>query len=146
MFGKGCAFFAGYILLRKASKSEPTEYVALQNLGQSVEIILKSLLLIKDYDKYKPLFGKKNGFGHDLSKLSYEVNKVYRKSPLSRQSVSQIQLFNKFYCSHRLRYGTGVDLFISPSLISRTRIVRLLGNIIKISSKTYSEPTLTSLE
>jgi hypothetical protein len=50
MFHKGCAFLGAYVLLRQNDKSEPTEYVALQNLCQSVEVILKSLLLFKDYD------------------------------------------------------------------------------------------------
>jgi hypothetical protein len=133
MFGKGCAFLGAYILLRQKDKSEPTEYVALQNLCQSVEVVLKSLLLLKDYDAFQPQFGNKNGFGHDLMKLANAVNREYSRHSLSKKSATQLELLNKFYSSHRLRYGNGLDLFIAPETIERKRVVRLLAHVIKIA-------------
>ncbi len=133
MFGKGCAFLGAYILLRQNDKSEPTEYVALQNLCQSVEVILKSLLLFKDYDSFQPQFGKRDGFGHDILKLANAVIQEYSLHPLSKKSATQLQQLNKFYSSHRLRYGNGVDLFIAPQTIQRKRVVRLLASTIKIT-------------
>jgi hypothetical protein len=71
MFRKGCSFIASYFLLLERDKSEPTEYVALHNLCQGVELILKSTLLLKDHDKFQPqLRGK---FGHDLMKRVIEL-------------------------------------------------------------------------
>jgi hypothetical protein len=61
MFGKGCVFFGAYELLRQYDSSEATEYVALQNLCQSVEVTLKAILLFADYIKYQPLFGSQKG-------------------------------------------------------------------------------------
>ncbi len=133
MFGKGSAFFMSYLLLRQHSKSEPTEYVALHNLCQSVELILKSLLLFKNYDKFRPQLAKKKSFGHDLVKLASVVSDEYSFHKLSRKSAKQLQELSKLYGSHRLRYGTGLDLFIAPATIERARIVRLLAKVIRIS-------------
>ncbi len=133
MFRKGCAFLGAYILLLRQDQSEPTEYVALHNLCQAVELILKSLLLFKDYDKFQPNLAKKNVFGHDLLKLVEAVTKAYSFHALSTKSSEELSELNKFYGSHRLRYGTGVDLFIAPHTIKRKRVVRLLARVIKIS-------------
>jgi hypothetical protein len=133
MFGKGCAFLGAYILLRQADQSEPTEYVALQNLCQSVEVVLKSLFLFKNYDAFRPQFGKRNGFGHDLIKLANAVIHEYSRHSLSIKSAKQLQQLSEFYANHRLRYGNGLDLFRAPQSIERKRVVRLLAHVIKIT-------------
>lgn len=131
MFRKGCAFFAAYILLLRQDQSEPTEYVALHNLCQAVELISKSLLLFKDYDQFQPTL--KNKFGHDLLKLVEVVSKEYSFRGLSTKSTEELRDLNNFYGSHRLRYGTGLDLFIAPQSIRRSRVVRLLARVVKLA-------------
>ena len=135
MFGKGRAFVGAYILLRQHNQAEPTEYVALQNLCQGVEVTVKSLLLFKDYDRFQPLFGKPKGYGHDLPRLVKAALEEYSMHPLSRKSMTQFQLLNEFYSNHRLRYGNGVDLLIDPNSIERNRVVKLLARVIKIVLK-----------
>ncbi len=133
MFGKGCAFLAAYILLRQNDQSEATEYVALQNLCQGAEVTLKSILLFKNYDKFRPQFGKRNGLGHDLVKLANSAVKECALHDLSVQSTRELRLLNNFYGSHRLRYGTGLDLFVTPHSIARRRVVRLLYRMISLT-------------
>src|SRR4051794_37682522 len=71
MFNKGRAFMGAAFLLAQAAKNqgdpEYADYVALQNLCQSVEVTLKGLLLLKDYDNYKPRLKK---IGHDLTRTA----------------------------------------------------------------------------
>jgi hypothetical protein len=52
---------------------------------------------------------------------------------LSTKSVNQLFVLEKFYDKHRLRYGTGLDIFISPQSIERRRVVRLLAKVIKLA-------------
>jgi hypothetical protein len=133
MFGKGCAFSASYVLLLKVDRSEPTEYVALHNLCQSIEIVLKSCLLFRDYDRFKPHFGKRGGYNHDLIKLSNDTLSEFSLHKISDKSSQELKQLNDFYRNHHLRYGSGVDLFIAPSNIERLRIFRLLKRVIKLA-------------
>jgi hypothetical protein len=130
MFDKGCAFVGAYILLRQNDKSEPTEYVALHNLCQGFEIVLKSVLLMKNYERWQPRL--KTQIGHDLLKLANTVVGELNLRGLTAKSKSEVQELTKFYQQNRLRYGSGLDLFIDPKTISRRRTVRLLLLIIKL--------------
>lgn len=128
MLHKGFAFFGSYILLRQNNQSEPTEYVALHNLCQAIELILKSLLLIKDYDLFQPKLKK---IGHNLPDLAKIVTKEYSRRKLSLKTMSQLTQLNELYRNNRLRYGNGLDLLIAPHSIERKRIVRLLAHVVK---------------
>ncbi len=50
MYAKGKSFIGAVLLLRQR---QGYEYVVLHLFCQGIEITLKGLLLIKDYDKYK---------------------------------------------------------------------------------------------
>jgi len=64
MYAKGKSFIGAALLLRQW---EGYEYVVLYLLCQGIEITLKGLLLMKDYDRYK---GKlKPVFGHNIKEL-----------------------------------------------------------------------------
>ena len=133
MFGKGCAFSASYVLLLKADRSEFTEYVALHNLCQGIEIVLKSCLLFRDFDRFKPHFGKRGGYDHDLVKLTDDTLNVFSLHKISDKSFKELKQLNEFYRNHHLRYGSGIDLFIAPNSIERLRIFRLLKRVIKLT-------------
>jgi hypothetical protein len=64
MYTKGKNFAVAALLLRQR---HGYEYVVLHLLCQGIEITLKGLLMMRNYDKYK---GKlKHTFGHDINKL-----------------------------------------------------------------------------
>lgn len=53
-FRKGAHFIGAALLLRQHGGEE---YVVLHNLCQGLELIIKGLLLVKDFDSYRPKLG-----------------------------------------------------------------------------------------
>ena len=114
MYAKGKAFLGAAILLRR---HKGDEYVVLHLLCQGIEISLKGLLLIADYEKYKPLLKK---LGHNLGKIAEEVSQVAGIKPLRPSVRAELEALSKLYSFNRLRYGSGYDILVNPGLFQTT--------------------------
>jgi hypothetical protein len=132
MYCKGNAFIGAAILLTKHSDSEPTDYVVLHLLCQGIEIALKGLLLLHDYDTYKP---RLRPLGHNLFKIATETTSVYRLNPMRDTLAKELRALSDFYSQHLLRYGTMADIFIDPRSIPRDAILRRVGAVIRLAQK-----------
>lgn len=87
-------------------------YVVRHLLCQGVELILKALLLRKNYDKYRPLL-RKAPFGHDLLGLLNEVKQLYIVK-LEPELLADITKLNSFFKTHLFRYSD-IEAFLSPA-------------------------------
>jgi hypothetical protein len=104
-------------------------------LCQSIELVLKGLLLRRDFDKYHPSLKGHGGFGHNLYKLSEETSSVYGMNCLRKPLADELRNLNNFYSKHLLRYGTIVDIFIDPRSIARRRVIRRFRATIKLAER-----------
>jgi hypothetical protein len=66
MYGKGKSFIKAGVLL---DQRDGEGYVVLYLLCQGIEIVLKAILLMKDYDTHYPKMTRR-GYGHNLEKLA----------------------------------------------------------------------------
>jgi len=124
-FCRGANFLLAAKLLEKKGRSR---YVFLHLLCQGLEIIIKALLLMQNYDTYKPklISESKGGLGHDLVKCYEELRKELDNKPLRKKDkniMSELKILNNFYKKHILRYGNLLDFFgeatISSDLVRR---------------------------
>ncbi len=61
-------------------------FVCAHLMCQGLEIVLKSLLLMKDYDKYR-YTQKVKSYGHNLLRLANEVTSIYGLKPMRQKSA-----------------------------------------------------------
>ncbi len=130
MYHKGCNFVAASVLL---SQKGGYQYVVLHLLCQGVEIVLKSLLLFKDFDKYQRIIKKK--IGHDLEKVAKAVIKEFRPKGIDDNLRKEIRKLNNMYSSHVLRYGDVVDLVIDPDTIECNLLLKKIVAVMKVTHK-----------
>jgi len=98
MYSKGKSFLGAAILVRQAGGYE---YVVLHLLCQGIEIVLKAILLIRNFDRYS---GKLKRYGHDLGKLSAAVITEFdRLKPIGPALATELAALNSLYSTHRLR-------------------------------------------
>jgi hypothetical protein len=127
MYRKGKSFVLAGLLLRREAGYE---YVVLHLLCQGIEIILKSLLLHKDYDKYLPII--KKSIGHDIIKASNAVIAAYHRRRLSLEIHAELDQLNNLYKQHRLRYASGYDILVDPHTISSAKVIRKIVRVVKL--------------
>ena len=133
MHHKGRSFIGAALLLRRQGGYE---YVSLHLLCQGIEIILKSLLLYHDYDKYKPLIKKQ--IGHDLEKAADNVVGEFGRETLKPEPLLELKGLNNLYKDHRLRYGNGYDLLVDPKTILSERVLRRMSALLRIIDRHIS--------
>jgi hypothetical protein len=139
MYQKGKAFLGASILLRKHDTGEATEYVALHIFCQGLETLLKGLLLLHNYGLFQPRLIK---LGHRLPNLIEVTSKIYKLKPMSAPLLAEVTNLGKFYATERLRYGSGIDIFISPHSIESKRIQRRIYAVIRLSERQLSKYSL----
>lgn len=132
MYRKGEAFVGASILLRKTSNTEQVTYVALHLFCQGVELILKGLLLCKDYDKYKPWLRR---LGHNLFKTADETITTYQLNSTRSALSGELKTLSGLYSKHLLRYGTAYDLLVAPSSIPHERLLRRVEAIMRLINR-----------
>jgi hypothetical protein len=135
LYFKGKNFVEAAILLRC---HQGDEYVVLQLLCQGIEIILKALLLLKNYDFYTPLMKSEysGGFGHNLVRLSSEVLQLYGLKSLQPAIVVELQELNNLYSKHIMRYYSPCDILIDPNIVKSNFVLkRILAAIRLIDTK-----------
>lgn len=133
MYEKGKAFVGASILVRGKSNSEATDYVLLYLLCQGVEVTLKGLLLLNDYDRFRKRL--KKFIGHDLLKVANEASTAYGLNPLRDALEDELQYLSNLYSDHFLRYGTRTDLFIDPRSVQRGRVFRRLAAVLRLAER-----------
>lgn len=127
MFEKGVSFVGAAVLLRD---KEGYEQVVLHLICQGLENILKSILLLEDFHKYRKYI--KNNIGHDLEKAVQEVIKVKHSSGITIELSDEIARINCFYKGHWLKYGTMADILMSTQNIDSELVQIKLLQLIKV--------------
>jgi hypothetical protein len=109
-------------------------YVVGQLICQSREIILKALILLKDYDKYEPQLPYRP-YGHNLVRLSEEASLLYNL-PIMRKSLRQeLEELNELYKSQFLRYGDARDFLVDPNTIKDTRVISRFRACLRVAER-----------
>ena len=132
MLHRGHSFLKSAILLKRGGGSRDVE---LYNICQGIEVVLKSFLLFKNYDKYKPLLPKKKHFGHDLIKLTIEVLSEYQANALSQTHADELEKLNHYYTNHYLRYAGVHDIFFPSTDINYDLLGKKLLAAIKLADR-----------
>lgn len=126
MCAKGKAFLGAAILLRRHSGYE---FVVLHLICQGIEILLKGLLLVADYDEYKPKLKK---LGHNLVRIVEEALQAADAKPLRPELQAELDKLNKLYSQHLLRYGSGYDILVDPTTIPSKRVLRRVAALLRL--------------
>ena len=134
MYSKGKSFLVSGMLLRRVGGSE---YVVLHLFCQGIEIVLKSLLISKDYDKYFPML-KKN-FGHNLAKLAEVSAKEFGTKPLSAKLIEELGFLSPFYSDQHLRYAGPVDCFIDPVTIRHQHMTIKIAAVMRLAERHFKQ-------
>ncbi len=130
MYAKGKSFIGAAILLRQESGYE---YGVLYLLCQGIEIILKALLLLRAYDKYKPRL--KKPYGHDLETLVAAVVAEFKLHPLRSRPATELHALNSLYGNHLLRYGSFYDVLVNPVTISGGRVLLRMAAVLRLAER-----------
>lgn len=118
MYEKGRAFIGAALLVNQKNGNA---FVVLHLLCQGIEIVLKALLLAKDYGHYKP---RLKDLGHNLVKAAAAVRKATGLNVFTHGALAQLQALNTYYSQHLLRYASNFDIVIDPASIPHERIIR----------------------
>jgi hypothetical protein len=116
MYDNGVAFVGAAVLVAQHGH----RYVVLHLICQGFELLGKSLLLFRDYDKYQPLLRK---IGHDLEKLDHRLVGAFGLGSPSKTFASELAQLNVLYKSHRLRYGSSLNILVDPQSIPFRRVL-----------------------
>lgn len=111
MFSKGKEFIGASILLKQ--QQENSSFVQIYLLLQGIEVLLKGVLLMEDFDKYSGEVLKKK-FHHNIPKLISEVKGLYKISRLDSKFESAINALLSTNPWVGLRYAWAVDFFLDP--------------------------------
>jgi hypothetical protein len=132
-YQKGCHFVGAAILLRKQRGGD--EYVVLHLLCQGLEIILKAVLLARDFDKYRP--GLRT-YRHHLMRLALDAIAEYQLRPLRPAVAAELQNLDKLYTNHNLRYGLLDMIFIDPASIPSRLILKRLAAAMRLAHREFA--------
>ena len=128
LYRRGKSFIGAAVLLGQQAGAD--RYVVLHLLCQGVEIILKALLLLLDYEKYIKL---QRRYGHDLNRVVAAAIEAFGLHPMRPKLAQEIQALNNFYSQHLLRYDGLHDILIDPSSIESNRMFRRIAAVLRIT-------------
>lgn len=129
-YAKGKSFLGATILLRQRACSEADEYVFRHLLCQAIELILKSVLLAVNYDRFQPQLATK--LGHRLLKIADEVHAVCGIAPLRAPIAKELHLLDQVFSTHRLRYASALDVLVSPESIHYRKTMHRLAALVRV--------------
>ncbi len=118
MYEKGRSFIGASLLFNQKNGNE---FVVLHLLCQGIEIVLKAMLLAKDYSHYKP---RLKDIGHNLIKAAAAARRATGQHVFTHGTLVELQRLNAYYQQHLLRYAGNVDIFIDPVSIPHERVFR----------------------
>jgi len=132
MFHKGKNFLWATKLLEEKGGYH---YVVLHLLCQGFELIIKGLLLMQNYDTYKP---KLKSMGHNLIKGVEKLNEFVVKSlKIDEVTMSELGKLNGFYRKHILRYGNLSDLLIDSKTISSDLVMGYALKLVQFGNRKF---------
>lgn len=126
MYAKGKAFLGAAILLRD---QKGYEFVVLHLVCQGIEVLLKGLLLVVDYDKFKPELKK---LGHNLLRIVDAASQPADLRSLRSLVRTELEGLNRLYSRHLLRYGSGYDILVDPTTIPSKRVLRRVVALLRL--------------
>jgi len=129
-YAKGKAFLGAALLLRQRGNSKADIYVSLHLLCQGVELILKSVLLGLDYDRFHPQLATK--LRHNLLKIADEVHTAIGMAPLNPSLARELHHLDQAFSTHRLRYASAYDVLVNPDSISYAKTLRRTAALVRI--------------
>lgn len=139
-----CMFHKGKNFLRAAKLLEEKggyHYVVLHLLCQGFELIIKGLLLMQNYDKYKPKLTNESrgGLGHNLVKGAEELRNKLDAKPvkIDEDTMSELGKLNGFYRNHILRYGNLSDLLIDSKTISSDSVMGYALKLVQFGNRKF---------
>ena len=118
MYEKGTAFIGAALLVNQKNGNA---FVVLHLLCQGIEVVLKAILLAKDYGFYKPRLKR---YGHNLVKAAAAVRNATGLNVFTHGALAELQSLNTYYSKHLLRYASNFDIFIDPASIPHERVIR----------------------
>lgn len=131
-FDKGCAFIGAALLLKPHAQNESYKYVYLHLVCQGIELILKGLLLTKNYKIYRP---KERTFGHNILAISEAATREFDLNPLKTEMISHLKYVSEKFSQHQLRYSSIHDIFINPDSINIDLVMRRLGASVRLAKR-----------
>ena len=137
MYNKGKAFIGAAILLSRETASEHSDYVVLHLLCQGIELVLKGLLLDRDYDRYFPRLPR--SLGHDLKKIALETASAYGRKLPRGGVVTELEALSTLYKQHLLRYGGVSDMHVDPRTIRRDKVLRYVTAVLRLAERPRSQ-------
>jgi len=143
MYMKGKGFLGAALLLRMQGERsgmpqpEAYHYVTLHNLCQGIELILKAVLLLRDYDRYKAQLRKP--LSHDLIKATNQVIANLDLNPLRPRLARELDELNALYKDHILRYGSSYDIFVDPRSIEHDAVWRRMRAALRLAERELRE-------
>ena len=133
MYYRGMGYVGAGILLRRASNNEQFKAVYLQLMCQGMEVVLKGLLLMRDYDaNVRRLRGK---LGHNLVKTARAASKAYGLNRLRSPLERELQRLNHLYSRHLLRYSSIFDFVVDVDSIPTERIIHRFSAAIRLAER-----------
>lgn len=131
MYEEGKHFVGAALLVRQHGGSEA---VVLHLFCQGVEIALKGLLLVADYDKFRSQLRKP--LGHNLEHLVKAVSEV---ATIGHRSgvLAELAALNKLYSTHRLRYASGYRILVDPATIPHRQVLRRFAAAIRLVERRH---------
>lgn len=131
-YQKGCAFVGAAILSKAKMTTEAHQYVYLHLICQGLELIVKGLLLVHNFEKFRPMERK---FGHNIKLLVETALPEFKQKTLRLGHEQQLQNLSNLYLAHHLRYAGLSDIFINPTTIESDKVFRRLGAVVRMGNR-----------
>lgn len=132
MYLRGRQFTHSALLLNEKTGKD---YPFLHLLCLGLEIVLKSALLEKDYEKYKNY--NKNNLKHNLDKCLKAYILEYPTDKIDKKVLREISELNVFYNSFQLKYAMLSEILIEPKSIDSDLTIRFLAQLIEKFDKVF---------
>lgn len=129
MDAKGVAFLGAALLLERKGGHE---FVVLYLLCQGIEVVLKSVLQLKDYGRYTPELKR---LGHRLDRLAERAVTEFNLKPLSKALADELRTLTTLYCGHLLRYGSAYDFLRGPAPVPCDRVWRRTAAVLRLAER-----------
>jgi hypothetical protein len=97
-----------------------------------MEIVLKGLLLLRDYDKHH---SKLKDLGHHLDKIADVAAREYGLPPVRDPVLSELKALSSLYAKHFLRYGSFYDVLVNPATIQCKRALHRMLAVLKLAER-----------
>lgn len=130
LYQKGRHFIGAALLLRDR---EGDEYVVLHLLCQGIEIIVKALLLLRNFAKYQPILQTK--YGHKLMRLASDALVEFKLNPLQAALSTELRELDRMYAKHILRYSLLATVFIDPKTIPSRLVLRRAAAVLRLADR-----------